>query len=136
MVKSLEWSWIGQVVVIQAIGFGKLAIIAFLLRIQDRAQTRKAWLLWFIGISNVVINIDQAVLILLQCDPVGKLWNQTIPGTCYHIQRTEHVAYFQGSWAAASDLALALYPVLVFWKLKISTKIKIGLCLLMGGGIV
>ena len=40
------------------------------------------------------------------------------------------------AWAAASDVALAVVPVYVFWDLNISTKLKIGLCLLMSGGIL
>ncbi|KAL8705631.1 MAG: hypothetical protein Q9201_001268 [Fulgogasparrea decipioides] len=138
LVSALQWSWMGQIVVIQAIGFGKIAVIAFLLRIQERNTKLKklAWFLYFIGVSNVIINIDQMILILLQCSPSRKLWNPAIPGTCYHIHRTNHVGYFQGSWAAASDLALAVYPVIVFWNLKISTRVKIGLCLLMAGGLV
>ena len=82
LVKSLMWSWIAQIIAIQAIGFGKIAVIAFLLRIQERAQTKQAWLLYFIGFSNVIINIDQMVLILLQCSPSRKLWNRELPGTC------------------------------------------------------
>ena len=164
LVKANLWSWVGQIVAVQAIGFGKIAVIAFLLRIQNRAHSMKntvlVWILYFIGFSNVVINIDQMILILLQCDPVPKLWNQELPGTCHHIQRTNNVAYFQGSkfckcswsghanvkkglpscfsqaWAALSDIVLAVYPVVFFWSLKISNKIKIGLCLLMAGGLM
>lgn len=101
LVKANLWSWVGQIVAVQAIGFGKIAVIAFLLRIQNRAHSRKntvlVWILYFIGFSNVVINIDQMILILLQCDPVPKLWKHELPGTCNHIQRTNNVAYFQGS---------------------------------------
>ncbi|KAL8870791.1 MAG: hypothetical protein Q9174_003244 [Haloplaca sp. 1 TL-2023] len=138
LVKALLWSWIGQISAINAIGFGKIAVIAFLLRIQERNSTFKkaAWFLYFIAISNVVININQSIMILLQCSPSQKLWDLSVPGSCYHVERTNHVGYFQGSWAAASDLALAVYPVLVFWNLKIGTKTKIGLCLLMAGGLV
>ena len=35
-----------------------------------------------------------------------------------------------------SDVILAIYPVLFFWNLKISKKIKIGLCFLMAGGLI
>ncbi|KAL8667910.1 MAG: hypothetical protein Q9202_000375 [Teloschistes flavicans] len=138
LVKALRWSWIGQIIAVQAIGFGKIAVIAFLLRIQERNTKLKklAWFLYFIAVSNVVINIDQMILILLQCSPSRKLWNPSVPGTCYHIHRTNHVGYFQGSWAAASDLALAVYPVVVFWSLKIGMRVKIGLCFLMAGGFV
>ena len=101
LVKANLWSWMGQIVAIQGIGFGKIAVIAFLLRIQDRTNSYKnkmlVYLLWFIAISNVIININQAVMILLQCAPVHKLWDLMVPGTCDHIKRTNHVAYFQGS---------------------------------------
>ncbi|KAL9585096.1 MAG: hypothetical protein Q9212_001722 [Teloschistes hypoglaucus] len=138
LVKALRWSWIGQIIAVQAIGFGKIAVIAFLLRIQERNSKLKklAWFLYFIAVSNVIINIDQMILILLQCSPSRKLWNPSVPGTCYHIRRTNNVGYFQGSWAAASDLALAVYPVVVFWSLKIGMRVKIGLCFLMAGGFV
>ncbi|KAI4194075.1 MAG: hypothetical protein LQ350_007984 [Teloschistes chrysophthalmus] len=112
LVKALRWSWIGQIVAIQAIGFGKIAVIAFLLRIQERNTKLKklAWFLYFIAVSNVIINIDQMVLILLQCSPSRKLWNPSVPGTCYHIRRTNNVGYFQGSkllWLTFEDRAAA-----------------------------
>ncbi|MCJ1280029.1 hypothetical protein MMC21_007854 [Puttea exsequens] len=138
--KALQWSWIGQIILIQTIGTGKIAVVAFLLRIQSGANTKKnrylTWLLYFIAFSNIIVNIDQAILILTACSPVGKLWDPLLPGSCSNIVRTNHVGYFQGGWAALSDIVLALYPVLVFWNLQITNKIKIGLCALMAGGLV
>ena len=100
LVKANLWSWIGQIVAIHGIGFGKIAVIAFLLRIQDRAHSTKnsvlVWILYFNGVINFILNVDQMILILLQCDPVPKLWNQQLSGSCNHIQRTNNVAYFQG----------------------------------------
>ena len=40
------------------------------------------------------------------------------------------------AWAATSDVVLAIVPVYVFWDLRISAKLKIGLCFLMAGGIL
>ena len=34
LVKALKWSWMSQIVAVQAIGFGKIAVIALLLRVQ------------------------------------------------------------------------------------------------------
>lgn len=152
-----QWSWIAQIIAIHAIGFGKIAIIAFLLRIQDGANSNKnkilVYFLYFVGISNVILNINQVIMILVACDPAEKLWNIMLPGNCDHILRTNYVGYLQGgkctincfsvfaadfiiAWASASDVCLAIYPVLVFWNLKISSRVKIGLCLLMAGGLV
>ena len=158
IVKSIEWAWIGQCLIIQSIGFGKNAVIAFILRIQDRVQNRKTtfltYFLYFIGVSNFFINTTEMAMILTSCSPTAKFWNTVLPGSCNHIGRTNHVGYFQGcmnhtffmtkfvalniftAWAAISDAILAATPVFVFWSLRISTKLKIGLCLLMAGGLL
>ena len=98
--KSLEWVYIGQLTLIQSIGFGKCAVIAFLLRIQDRAQSRKnmylSKFLYFIGISNFVINIAEIGVILFSCSPTAKLWNPLLLGNCNHLARTNYMGYFQG----------------------------------------
>ena len=64
VVKAIEWSWIGQSLVIESIGCGKYAIIAFILRIQDRTESKKrtfvTYFLYFIGISNFVIRMALA----------------------------------------------------------------------------
>lgn len=100
IVKAIEWSWIGQCLLIQSIGFGKYAVIAFILRIQDRVQSRKTtvvtYFLYFIGVSNFVINITEMSLILTSCSPTAKFWNSALPGSCTHIGRTDHGGYFQG----------------------------------------
>lgn len=156
IVNSIEWSWIGQSLLIQSIGCGKYAVIAFILRFQDRAQSRKTtfltYFLYFIDVSNFVLNITEMAMILTSCSPTAKFWNSALPGSCNHIGRTDHVGYLQGcmkhnpsmtkyvaltvltAWAAASDVVLAVIPVFVFWNSKISIKLKIGLYLLMAGG--
>ena len=39
-------------------------------------------------------------------------------------------------WAAASDFALAIYPLIVFRHLKISLKVRLAMIVLFGGGIL
>ena len=89
--KALEWTWIGQCLLIQSIGFGKYAIIAFLLRIQDRVQSKKTkflnYFLYFVGVSNFVFNIISMTMILTSCSPTAKYWNHRLPGSCDHLIR-------------------------------------------------
>jgi len=99
--KAVFWSWLAQSFAIFAIGFGKIAVIAFILRIQDRANNRTAafltYFLYLIAVSNVIMNIVQVALIWTQCAPAAKLWNRLLPGTCGGVLRTTHVGFFQGS---------------------------------------
>ena len=159
VVAARKWSWISQIVAINAIGFGKLAVIAFLLRIQDRTQNKAKWFLYFVGVGNVVINLDQSILMLTQCHPLGHQWDDRIPGVCPHVHRTNRVGYFAGSmdssdfsyvgcsrpvltlrletgWSATSDVALAIYPLIVFRNLKVSRRVKLSLFALMSGGVL
>ena len=91
--------FIAQCLIIQSIGFGKYAVIAFILRIQDRTQSRKTtyitYSLHFIAVSNLVLNIAEVVLVLTSCSPIAKFWNPALPGSCNHIDRTKQVGYFQ-----------------------------------------
>lgn len=136
IVQSQRWGWFAQLVAIFAIGFGKIAVIALLLRIQGLTHKKKRWLLHFIWITNTILNISQTVLILYACTPLEKLWNDYLPGSCAFRSTTSKAGFFQGSWAAASDAVLASYPIFVFWDLNMSTRRKVGLCALMGGGYI
>lgn len=163
LVASLKWVWLGQIVILNAIGFGKLAVCALLLHIQDRTQSKKKWFIYFVGISGIIINIDQTILMLTQCTPLARQWDSSVPGSCNHVLRTAHVGYFQGSkflfqtykknpqrksqlelsadvmaigWAALSDILLAIYPIFVFRKLKVSRKVKAAMFVLLGGGVL
>ena len=98
--KALQWAWIAQCLLIQSIGFGKYAVIAFILRIQNRAQSKKTTLvtysLYFIGVSNLAINIAMIGIIFTSCSPAAKRWNSALRGSCDHIYRTNHMGYAQG----------------------------------------
>ena len=100
IVKALEWGWIGQSLMIQATGCGKYAVIAFILRIQDRTESKKrtymTYFLYFVGISNFFINIAAMILIMTACLPTAKFWNSALLGSCNEIGRTKYFGYFQG----------------------------------------
>lgn len=48
----------------------------------------------------------------------------------------ENVIFAQAVISAVSDFALAFFPVLIILNLKMRTKDKVGLCLLMGLGVM
>ena len=75
-------------------------------------------------------------MILKQCTPIQKLWDPSIPGTCDMIKICSQVGYLQGSIGAFADLFLAFYPICIIAPLQQTLKVKIGLCLIMGGGLM
>lgn len=136
IVKTNLWSWMAQIVAILSLVVARIAVISFLLALQERTHRHGRWLLWAVGTLQGVINVVEVVLILKQCDPIQKLWDIHVPGTCDMIQICSQVGYLQGSIGAFADLFLAFYPVCIIAPLQQTLKVKIGLCLIMGGGLM
>ena len=97
IVESVKYSWISQLFAIAASVLGKIAVIALLVRIQGAKHARKTYILHFIWISCSIIGIAQIVLLLFQCRPTQKLWDDKIYGTCDDRVRAEKTGFFQGS---------------------------------------
>lgn len=159
VVVALHTTWVSQISGIVAAVTGKLSIIAFLNQIRGRHRGRP-WFLYFIGASNIVVNIIVVVFILIQCTPLVKLWDERVPGDCKARPLNENYAYFQGSmfaalfslstflllilltgvvslgYSALSDAALALYPIHLISRLQVSVRMKIGLSFLLGFGLL
>ncbi|KAL5000357.1 hypothetical protein BDV10DRAFT_37313 [Aspergillus recurvatus] len=149
---ALLFGWLNQFLALIAIGLGKLTIVAFLQQIQGYHTLFRTVLLWTLAGSNFVLNCIAAVLLIVQCDPVQKLWAGSLPGQCPGRKRIQIFGYVQGTakdqdhelistsytaWSAFCDFALALFPVLLFARIRaISVPTRIGLSFLMGSGVV
>lgn len=88
-------SWVSQITGILATVTGKLSIVAFLCQIRGRHRGRP-WLLYAIAATNVAVNAIVVVLILVQCMPLEKLWDQNVPGHCSLRPVNNNYAFFQG----------------------------------------
>ncbi|KAJ3498636.1 hypothetical protein NLG97_g965 [Lecanicillium saksenae] len=137
IVETNFWSWMAQVVAIMALAVGRIAVIAFLLTVQARANRNGRWVLYIIGFLQAAINVAEVVLILYQCSPIDKLWDQNVKGTCNLIVLCSQLGFLQGSIGVLADLVLAFYPTYLIGPLQhMKTSLKIGLCLILSGGIV
>lgn len=157
IVAALKWGWVFQLLAIAASMLGKLAIMAFLIQIRGRHKS-KPWLLIVLGVLIAAVNITVMGTILGQCQPMEKLWDNSIEGTCVPGREVnQNYSFFQASWSpwmalaagwygciaadtfgpgfnAAADAVLATYPVHLFWRLQMKLRIKIALSVLMGLG--
>ncbi|KAL4760566.1 uncharacterized protein BDW70DRAFT_150698 [Aspergillus foveolatus] len=134
---ALLFGWLNQFLALIAIGLGKLTIVAFLQQIQGYHTLFRTMFLWTLAWSNFIVNCIAAALVIVQCDPVQRLWAESLPGECPGRERIQIFGYVQGAWSAFCDFALALFPVVLFARIRaISVPTRIGLCLLMGSGLV
>lgn len=99
---ALLYGWVSQVLALISIGAGKVAIVLFLERIQGYRTRPRAFTLWFLAGSNLIVNVIAAVLVLIQCDPPEKLWNEALAGACRGRGRIQIFGYIQGCEFSAS----------------------------------
>lgn len=83
----------------------------------------------------MVVNIPQVLLVWLQCDPVHALWDPLRQDQC-NFKFNVYTNYCVGAVAALSDFYLAIVPVQMLRPLRIDKKLKWGLRILMGCGVL
>lgn len=119
------------------ITFAKVAIIALLLALRAPNQKKRGYFLHFLWITNVITAITITALVYTQCRPMKATWDITVShANCNGRRRAFSFTYVQGSWAAATDIFLAIYPIFVVWSLQTTMRMKLGFCVLMSGGLV
>jgi len=135
---ALRYYWASCCVGLFGILFAKIAIIALLLGVKGPNQKKRGYFLHFLWVTNLLFVIVLTVMIYQQCNPSSAIWDITELQTADCTKRPAAliVGYTQGAWSAATDIALALYPISVVWDLQTSLKMKLGFCVLMSGGIM
>ncbi|ETS73454.1 hypothetical protein PFICI_14400 [Pestalotiopsis fici W106-1] len=75
------------------------------------------------------------VIIVRFCQPAGAQWDPNIKGVCMDANVQAALGDIQAAYNAFMDIVVALFPPFVIKKLNMSTKMKVGLCIIMGGGV-
>ncbi|KAJ2990353.1 hypothetical protein NUW58_g2995 [Xylaria curta] len=115
---------------------GKISVLIFLVRLVGLSAKR--WHLYFLwGLCAILIafNIVAIVFIIRFCDPPQKQWQPWLPGTCLNPEIQRNVGFVQSAYNALVDVIVAIFPALFIMRLKMTLRTKIGLSVLMGGGI-
>ncbi|KAF2224687.1 hypothetical protein BDZ85DRAFT_82666 [Elsinoe ampelina] len=133
---ALKWAWIGIAVGIFSLAFGKLAIIALYLQVANAAGRAERFFLWAMAFIVSAAAVTQTVLLVIQCDPLDRLWDTSIPGQCPGSLLSTRFGYFQGAFSAFTDFILALYPITIIWDVKTSKATKLGISVVMAGGLI
>lgn len=72
----------------------------------------------------------------IQCTPIERLWNHSIPGTCW--PRGVKVGYdiFSGAYSGSMDITLAMLPWRIVWNLQMKKREKFGVAVAMSMGVL
>ena len=152
----LKLSLISEVLVVFSNMFVKFSIGLFLLRIFT-TRKKRVWLVYSVLCFIALTSVSAAIALLCACFPISKIFDDTIPGKCCSPQVRLAVAYYQGcmgplrladAWTISSSLTvhpaasalcdtmLAVLPAVFLSDVRIRPKLKIGICCLLGLGML
>ncbi|KAL8962567.1 MAG: hypothetical protein Q9193_001049, partial [Seirophora villosa] len=129
-----KYSYAEWIQTFQTLMFTKLSICFLLLRIPVQNYLKRP-IQGSVAVL-VVTNIVLTLLWILQCNPAAGAWNKEIPAKCFTDAQLLRIIISQAIISIISDVVLALSPIVLLWKVQIERRVKVGLCTLMGLGVV
>ncbi|MCJ1328445.1 hypothetical protein MMC10_005122 [Thelotrema lepadinum] len=132
----LKLNWISQPFAIMSLGLGKISVAFLMLRLIGGFVKARRIFLWIIIILTFIFSVVCCVLTFVQCTPTRALWEPVPGAVCWDPATQDDFSLFLGSWNAAVDFILAILPVTIIYKIKISMNKKIGICTLLSLGLL
>lgn len=133
----LKLNWVLQPFAIIALATAKISVAFVMLRIIPRATVWPRRFLYFSIISTFLISASASITVFMQCDPPRALWEFGIKeAKCWDPRVQTDYAIFTACWNTFIDTSLALLPIPIIWRLKIAVRKKLGICAILGLGIL
>ena len=98
IILAIKWDFVQSLPLGLAAMFTKISIFIFLRRLFVNMHTKRTWrwTLHFVNGVNIAANLASATTVLPQCTPIEKLWDRTVPGSCWPPETQAAVGIFQG----------------------------------------
>ena len=133
----LKLSWVLQPFAIMALATAKVSVAFVMLRIIPRAKVWPRRFLYFSIVSTFLISASVSLITFMQCDPPRALWEFGDKGAkCWDPKILSNYAIFTACWNSFIDISLALLPIPIIWRLQIAVRKKLGICGILGLGIL
>ncbi|KAF2134806.1 hypothetical protein P153DRAFT_329534 [Dothidotthia symphoricarpi CBS 119687] len=126
LVVTARWQMIGY----RAFSFPNISIVILVCQLLDPKPLRTR-LLYGMTILQILFAMITVVITFVQCTPTQKLWDKTLPGTCWDPSILNNFSYWLCAYTTLTDFVLAIVPVVTFWKLQMKQSTKFGLCVMM-----
>ncbi|KAI0006846.1 hypothetical protein F4779DRAFT_545928 [Xylariaceae sp. FL0662B] len=131
-----RWNWIVQPFGILTLPVGKISVVLLLQRLMGPTATFRKWFLWVNMALFSASMVVSSILSFAQCNPPRALWTEVPGATCLDPSIQADFAEFTCAYGSFLDFVLALIPVTFIRHLKMSPQKKIGLCILLGMGVL
>ncbi|KAF9891655.1 hypothetical protein FE257_003667 [Aspergillus nanangensis] len=115
---------------------GKISVAILLLRLMGQSATwPRRWFLYILTVISIVWNTLAVIVIIGFCRPAKKIWLPETPGSCFSLRMQLIIGTSQAAFNAVADLSLAVFPVLIFWKVQLAFVKKMAIIGILGAGI-
>lgn len=109
-----KYNTLSQTFCIMSLCFCKVSICISLLRIiQTSRQRAMKWILYAIMLLVLTVNVVVVVTLYEQCQPVSKVWNRAISGTCWTFPIELYVAIMQGGWSKVPATSICIIVLII-----------------------
>lgn len=116
---------------------GKISVTIFLLRLMGQSATLyRRWFLYILMIISVAMNVLCIIAIIGFCRPAERIWNPSVKGSCLSLKFQLVAGTSQASYNAFCDIALAVFPAFIFWRVQLPVKMRVAIVAVMGAGVL
>ena len=150
--KAVYLNLIAQPFGVMGVCLPKIAVAILIVRLMG-PHKHGVWFLYASTLSLTFLSMLCAIFLFAQCSPSAALWNPAIPAKCWPPAVISNFTTVVGgkvntrsllhsfltlltAYSAFCDLSLAIFPISVFWNLKLKVQKKIGICTVMGLGVM
>ena len=153
--KVSKWDLVFEPFALVCFATSKISVALLLLRIVGTLKTWHKRFLYLVMVSVSLLNSVFCILVFVRCEPLRALWGSKVGANCWSLKvlfiyglvtfsqsgLMEQVLIKYGLivwsvWNALMDICLALLPVTIIPQLQLSIRKKVGLCILLGLGIL
>ncbi|KAK3693451.1 hypothetical protein B0T22DRAFT_370054 [Podospora appendiculata] len=136
MQSALKFTIFGFVPGVMSFALPKFAVVSLLTRLLNPSRKHRIFLWAMAGLCQILL-LGCIIILFAQCSPSRAQWDFSITdAVCWDHWILVKYSIGAGSFSAAADLYLAIYPTIVLFKLHVETKKKIALCVALGIGSV
>lgn len=136
MSEIVRWNWIVQPFGILTLPVGKISVVLLLERIMGQTTIWRRWFLWVNMALFTASMVVSSILSFAQCNPPRALWSEVPGSVCLKPSIQANFATFTCAYSSFLDFLLALIPITFVRRLRMSIQTKIGLCVLLGMGVL
>lgn len=97
------------------------------------ARNRFWWTAHLLLCANIVFYCAAILALHLSCAPHARLWDKTVPGRCVDTRPLDIASAFVNF---VVDVGILMLPQRVIWRLRMSTRKRMGVSAVFGLGIV